>query len=313
MNKAVLLIMLAALPLLIGTSHAYTYSNININASITQNSSLFSIYTVDYSITYYNNSNSINISLPSGSYGFSVLSPNNISFKEFYSCQIFASNSGCETYQLSGVSNGEKIRILYYYKEHFNSNNQTFDSEFGFIPPTYVDSASIYITLPSGSLIPVNVSYPLTPQIIVSNGKTSLYWRLYNVTYYVYNGMYPEFTFGFKYQKAISAPYSLPSYAYFIIVIAILAAAYLVFRMRRGRKRPLTAKARRHNPLIDVLSTEEKKLLGLLSRKDFVTQKEVVEKSGFSKAKVSKIVSKLLKYKLIKIRPDGKFNKIKRT
>ena len=310
MKSSILLVFLAVCLLLVGTTHAYTYSSITINASINQTSPSYSIYTVHYTVAYFNNSDSINISLPYGSYGFKVLNAN-VSVKPFSSCAIFASSLGCETYQLSGVSNGEMIRLEYYYKETFSGNGNMFNSSFGFIPPAYVDTLSVSIILPSNSFIPVNMSYSLPPQILVSNGRTQLYWQLYNVTYYRYEGTYPEFVFAFRYQKSFPAEYSFPWYGYIIIIAAALVIVYFIYRRR---KTPPVRKMRKHrlNPFFSILTTDEKKLLGFMKRGEFMTQKELTELSGFSKAKVSKMISKMSKYRLVKVKPDGKFNRIKR-
>lgn len=57
---------------------------------------------------------------------------------------------------------------------------------------------------------------------------------------------------------------------------------------------------------------DEMKVLKAISKDKFVYQADVIKTTGFSKVKVSKIISKLFRYGLIKIKPDGRTNKIKR-
>jgi uncharacterized membrane protein len=84
----------------------------------------------------------------------------------------------------------------------------------------------------------------------------------------------------------------------FIIVAIIAAVAFILYRKKTDGK------------LLLVLSEDERKIYKKVKEIPGITQKEVEKFTGFSKAKVSKLIRNLESSKLLKKQPHRKTNKL---
>jgi hypothetical protein len=174
--------------------------------------------------------------------------------------------------------------------------------------------------LPEGAYIPNNdYNEPSILAIIPANNRLVVEWKLINQSYPNVAGYYINlpFTVGYdiklKYNKTTS-----PNYNDIVIPILILAAIilavsyYYVYKRKRSKPINHKKKSKKAGFLYDLLNTDEKTVLSVISKKGFTYQSDIIQKTGFSKIKVSKIIAKLSRYHFIKIKQEGRINKIKR-
>ena len=98
-----------------------------------------------------------------------------------------------------------------------------------------------------------------------------------------------------------------------VVIIILIGIVVLAKNKKRKIDNEITRSKKKISPLIKVLNDNERRVLSILKRDAYITQKELINKTGFSKAKMSKILSKLSRLKLVKIKPDGRLNKVKRV
>lgn len=311
--KGYFLILTALLVLsVIGSSYAFPYSTASATNTIYQTTSSFSISRVLYSFTLFNAPSETNLSLPLGVYNITLLSGgrkiNFITFPSKY-CRVLFSSQPCITLQIPGVSGNESYSLSYYYKTYYSPNQNTFNSTLYLIPPYFLASLQVTTELPAGGFLPHNAYTVPPPSNFSSNGKNIfVHWSIINQTT---GGI--ELPFTIAYSDNFSGVGFPMLYLYVITAVIVLAVGIVIWR-NFSIKRPDAAARRkqRRNPFVGILSTDEKKVMAILRKDKFLVQKDIVSLTGFSKAKVSKIIAKLSRYKLLKIKQDGKFTKIKR-
>jgi uncharacterized membrane protein len=309
----------------LGKVNAFQYSTVVVNDNITQISPYYSYSTVDYLLTLHNlTSSKFNLSIPLGIEDLNITDLNQSKITQYIypktSCHTFSISAGCEVIQLNNVKSGQTINILYRYYQNY-TNGGLFNSTIYFIPSSFVSLLNVDMILPKGAYIPDNAySAPSIYSIVQENNRFEVKWVLINQSYINVSGYYINLPFTVSYELNITQKKpSMYNYANISIVIAVIAIAIIayffifVFSKRKNSKgKNKLRKSKRNNQMYKILSTDEMKVLKAISKDKFVYQADVIKTTGFSKVKVSKIISKLFRYGLIKIKPDGRTNKIKR-
>lgn len=286
---------------------------VNITNTISQSSSSTAVSNVVYTFIY-EGSGTINLTLPGYVSNVNLLHSgqpyNRFSTVSGVQCSPFIplSQQSCIALKITGVIAGEQFVLSYSYNTNFQTSGDLFNSTTTFIPfaPTALKVATV---LPPGAFLQANPYYTPPTATFSSNGQSiEVVWSFYQNS----PDISLPFTASYEIKLASTSPQNYDSYIIAAIVVAGIIIALLMLRRYREQPRAAGTK-KRANPFTKLLNSDERRVLGLLKRGKFVGQKELISLTGFSKAKMSKIVSKLSRYKLAKLRVDGKYNKIKRA
>jgi len=316
--KYVILILAVFIVLLmIGKANAQPYSQVNIFDNITQSSNFYSYSTVQYSIKLYNISSSkLNISLPSNIENLTVLG--GLKFKVYNStyCRTPSASIRCVLVEVYGITNSMPINLKYNYYQNYSNANGSFNSTLFFFPFSFTRSLNIKMLLPIGAYIPSGAYEVPTSTIIPFNNQFEVSWSLINQSYVNITGYYIDLPFEIEYNLNLVSkkPLEQNYYGYIAIIIIIIAAITILYYYKKSRKDSLKKPKKKSNKkfILSLLNRDEKAVLAAVSRRGFTYQADIIKKTGFSKIKVSKIISKLTNYKLIKTKQEGRVNKIKR-
>jgi uncharacterized membrane protein len=282
---------------------------VNITNTITQSSGYSATSNIVYTFVY-NGSGTINLTLPNYVSNVNLLEAgqpyNTFSMIPNSQCSPFIplSQQSCIVLVLSNIVSNRLFLLSYSYNIGYPTDGGVFNSTVTFIPfaPTEL---RIVTVLPQGAFLQSKPYYNPSTATFSSNGHNiEVEWVFYQNTPGI------SLPFSVSYQENFSAQ----NYNSYIIAIVIVAGIIAVLLMlRRYKEQPtIFSNKKKTNPFVTLLSSEEKKVLSLLKRTTFIGQKELIDATGFSKAKMSKIISKLSRYKLIKLHADGKYNRIKR-
>ena len=303
----------------VGTVNAQSYSQVSIFDNVTQTSNLYSYSTVQYSIKVYNIAASqFNISLPSNIVNLTVL--DGLKFKVYNStdCHTFSVSSSCILVGLYNITAGVPIKLQYGYYQDYSNTNGSFNSTLFFLPFSFTRSLNIKMLLPSGAYIPSG-AYEIPSSTITPFGnRFEVSWDLINQSYPNITGYYIDLPFEIEYNLKLvnKKPSNTNYYLDYIIPIIIFYAVIMgwYFYHKKSKKNSLKKPKKIGNKkfAINLLNHDEKLVLSAVNRRGFTYQADIIKKTGFSKIKVSKILSKLTNYKLIKIKQEGRVNKMKR-
>ena len=171
-----------------------------------------------------------------------------------------------------------------------------FSASYGFEP---TESAFILIRLPQHSVLSedvANASFSPPDGKIISDGKKiGVYWELEGVNE-------SSKTFSVSYSPGFEIPtYMIISLTIIVIVVMTGLITYAL------RKRPQS-----QIMIESVLNKDEKTVVDIMKRREGTAlQKHIVKESGFSKAKVSRIVKDMKARGIVDIQPvSGRENKI---
>lgn len=320
-------LLIAVLPLILfslGASHASPYASVSINGIITQQSPSISFSHINYTIEFFNPPSSVNISLPQNSVEIEILEGGSVynDFKEFpaSSCHIFPQYLGqnCLIFQLNSVSNNSIFTVRYEYNTSFQPGATYFNSTTVFLalglPFTRISPLSVGMLLPKQSFIPPmpyclpisSCSFHPVPNGLVVN------WSISSQTPSLNSSWYIQVPFIATYGASFPKPANYDYYVVILIGIALVFLALLLLKPKRGNGMPQKKSAKR-NPFYNILSSDEKRVLSAIKKDWSTVEKDIVSLTGFSKSKVSKIVSKLSNYRLVKVKFDGRFKRLKKT
>lgn len=318
MFKSMILVIVILLFLsMVGKSAAMPYSQVEIYSNVTQTSNFYSYSTVNYTLTLYNSSSSnFNLSLPSNIKNLTSL--NNLKVYPSTDCHTFSVLNSCILVEVENVKNGVPITLHYDYYQNYSSVNGSFNSTIYFLPSSFTRSLTVKMLLPSKAYIPTG-AYDVPTSIITPIGNHfQASWSLINQSYPNITGYYIDLPFEIEYNlKLVSKkPSNTNYYLDYIIPIIIFYVVIMgwYFYHKKSKKSPLKKTKKRENKkfAINLLNHDEKLVLSAVDRKGFTYQADIIKKTGFSKIKVSKILSKLTNYKLLKIKQEGRVNKVKR-
>ncbi len=328
MRKSVLVaapILAAVLLLSAGTVNALVYSNVQISANVTQVYTQLSLSSVRYVTTFYNlPDSSFNVSFPRGVQNLKLLSgASNMTILPVAYCHSDPPTQPCMLVRVYGISDGVPIVFTYDFNETYTGGSDLFNTSLNFLPSTFTQVLNITMLLPSTAYLPSNPYYSLNPSSFTSSsGRFSVTWLFANQTapFLLNNQLtYIDLPFTIEYAGSFrpqpgSAPLSYTEIITAVAVVTVLVGLWLWLMFRRRIVPKKVSRRKKNNSLFSRLLTEnEKKVLSAISRNGFTQQSEVISSTGFSKVKVSKIVSKLYKYRLIKIKSNGRQNMLKRS
>jgi len=320
-NKFIYVILLSTVVIVlitVGKANAQPYSQVSIFDNVTQTSNLYSYSTVHYNITIYNTSASeFNISLPSNIENLTVF--NGLTFKVYPStdCHTFSVSSSCILVDLHNIKAGTPINMQYEYYQNYSDTNGSFNSTIFFLPSSFTRSLSIRMLLPEGAYIPTGAYKVPSLTITPLSNHFEVLWNLINQSYPNITGYYIDLPFTIEYNlKLVSKKPSNQNYYVYIIPIIIflaIAIGWYFYHINKGKNHLKKPKKNSNKKFaINLLNRDEKTVLAAINRHGFTYQADIIKKTGFSKIKVSKILSKLVNYKLLKIKQEGRVNKVKR-
>jgi DNA-binding transcriptional ArsR family regulator len=160
------------------------------------------------------------------------------------------------------------------------------------------------VTLPVGMIIKDESEIFPSGYRTLSNGRNILvYWELENVS------RTQPLGFRVKYQSIQPSPEIFNRF-YFLILLLIIILFFVAMYALKKRK-VIVRKIIRVKPekiVMEVLDEYEKKIYEIVKKAGKIRQNEIVEKTGFSKARVSRVLKSLAERKLVKVERRGRTN-----
>ena len=199
-----------------------------------------------------------------------------------------------------GIPSRDKVVIDISYKEpnKITEKGSYFIFSDSVIMPLDVDKFSYKVRLSEGDgLIMGDSAYSPEGALLLSDGRSSLlYWSITNVT----KG--DQFDVSVAYENiGIFDQTLILSVLVILIILVILGIAYMKY----------FSKKKEVKIILPVLKSDEKLIFEtLIKHNPGVKQKVIVQESGYSKAKVSKVLKNLQERGLLKLERIGRTNKI---
>jgi uncharacterized membrane protein len=284
---------------------------VNLTDTITVSSATQFASMVVYTFNY-QASSQINLMLPSYANDIGLFlngQPYPFSMVAQTSCSA-ASNQTCIEIAISNVAPSETFTLSYSFSNTYIPGSTVFNTTFLFIPfaPTQLRVAMV---LPKGTFLPANQYYQPRPATFSSNGQNiEVLWAFYQNTAGVPLPFTVSYSGNFQ-QQTTKTP--LVSYIIASILIIGIALALIILAKYKGAighgSKPIR---KRISPFAKILNDDEKRIYGILKSDTFTPQRSIVQMTGFSKAKISKILAKLNRFKLVRIKFEGKTNKVKK-
>ncbi len=173
-----------------------------------------------------------------------------------------------------------------------------------------VESVSAIVTLPIGMILSSEESIFPSNYRTLSNGRNIIvYWELRNIS-----NLQP-LSFKVEYMPAVVEDNFILKFLksfYVAIIIALFFVILLIYELIKTKRIVVkkVVKVPIEKVVLEVLDPDEKKIYEILQKEGKIKQNKLVELTGFSKAKVSRVVKKLKDKKLINLERMGKTNLI---
>jgi len=198
-----------------------------------------------------------------------------------------------------GISNPQKtsIEISYTGNEKVTKKDNYYIFADSLIMPDAVNKFSVLVKLPEGmAFLKKDAFKPSDSSLLGSDGrKLFILWNNDNL-----NKGY-TFDFSVAYEPVNAFDYTIIG----VILIALITGAVIIVVFLRYPKQKAV------EFVLPVLKQDEKKIFEtLLKHESGVKQKIIVTESGYSKAKVSKVLTSLQERGLVKLERIGRTNKI---
>jgi len=167
-----------------------------------------------------------------------------------------------------------------------------------------VSRVTSLVTLPIGMIIKdENEIFPSGYRTL-SNGRNILvYWELENVS------STQPLGFRVKYQSIQPSPEIFNKF--YLLILLLLIALFFVALYALKKRKVIVKKIVRVRPekiVMEVLDEYEKKVYEIIKEAGKIKQNEIVAKTGFSKARVSRVLKSLAEKKLVKVEKRGRTN-----
>jgi len=167
-----------------------------------------------------------------------------------------------------------------------------------------VSRVTSLVTLPVGMIIKdENEIFPPGYRTL-SNGRNILvYWELENVS------STQPLGFRVKYQSIQPSPEIFNRF--YLLILLLLIALFFVALYAFKKRKVIVKKIVRVKPekiVMEVLDEYEKKVYEIVKEAGKIRQNEIVAKTGFSKARVSRVLKSLAEKKLVKVEKRGRTN-----
>ncbi|MEM5875168.1 MAG: winged helix-turn-helix transcriptional regulator [Candidatus Aenigmatarchaeota archaeon] len=173
-----------------------------------------------------------------------------------------------------------------------------------------VESVSAIVTLPIGMILSSEESIFPSNYRTLSNGRNIIvYWELRNIS-----NLQP-LSFKVEYMPAVIEDNFILKFLksfYVVIIIALFFVILLIYELIKTKRIVVkkVVKVPIEKVVLEVLDPDEKKIYEILQKEGKIKQNKLVELTGFSKAKVSRVVKKLKDKKLVNLERMGKTNLI---
>jgi uncharacterized membrane protein len=315
MQKFIILAVVVALVSVLPV-HAFnytgTYSAINVTNVIVPQLYGNSTIDVTYNFSVLNAPATVYVPIPGNAYNI-----------QFYAngvqTPIRETTTGNHTLvAISGINVQQPLTLSFSYKTDIPSSGNIFNYTFNFTVFSFISALNVNTILPQDSFLPSGCNPSC--KFYQDRGAITVSWRSFNQSYSPsqdYSFVVPfhvsySWTSSSASQGLLGVPYYILAIIAAVVIITVLSVLLFHRRPAVRADRPKTAPHKRSSPFLSLLNTDEKKLLSFIRFDKFRTQGEVMKETGFSKSKVSKIVSKLMRYRLIKVMYDGRVNKLKR-
>jgi len=160
------------------------------------------------------------------------------------------------------------------------------------------------VTLPIGMIIKDEKEIFPSGFRTLSNGRNILvYWELENVS------KIQPLSFRVKYQSIQTSQEIFNRFYLLIIVLVIVLFFVTLYALKK--RRVIVRKIVRVKPekiVMEVLDEYEKKVYEIVKKEGKIKQNEIVDRTGFSKARVSRVLRSLAEKKLVKVEKRGRTN-----
>ena len=160
------------------------------------------------------------------------------------------------------------------------------------------------VTLPIGMIIKDENDIFPSGYRTLSNGRNILvYWELENVS------STQPLSFRVKYQSIQPSPEIFNRF--YLLILILLIVLFFVGLYALKKRKVIVKKIVRVKPekiVMEVLDEYEKKVYEIVKEAGKIKQNEIVEKTGFSKARVSRVLKSLAEKKLVKVEKRGRTN-----
>lgn len=173
-----------------------------------------------------------------------------------------------------------------------------------------VESVSAIVTLPIGMILSSEESIFPSNYRTLSNGRNIIvYWELRNIS-----NLQP-LSFKVEYMPAVVEDNFILKFLksfYVAIIIALFFVILLIYELIKTKRVVVKkiVKVPIEKVVLEVLDPDEKKIYEIIQKEGKIKQNKLVELTGFSKAKVSRVVKKLKDKKLVNLERMGKTNLI---
>ena len=173
-----------------------------------------------------------------------------------------------------------------------------------------VESVSAIVTLPIGMILSSEESIFPSNYRTLSNGRNIIvYWELRNIS-----NLQP-LSFKVEYMPAVIEDNFILKFLksfYVAIIIALFFVILLIYELIKTKRIVVkkVVKVPIEKVVLEVLDPDEKKIYEIIQKEGKIKQNKLVELTGFSKAKVSRVVKKLKEKKLVNLERMGKTNLI---
>jgi DNA-binding transcriptional ArsR family regulator len=167
-----------------------------------------------------------------------------------------------------------------------------------------VNRVTTLITLPVGMIIKDESEIFPSSYRTLSNGRNILvYWELENVS------RTQPLSFRVKYQSIQPSPEIFNRF--YLLILFLIIVLFFVAMYALKKRKVIVRKIIRVKPekiVMEVLDEYEKKIYEIVKKAGKIRQNEIVEKTGFSKARVSRVLKSLAEGKLVKVERRGRTN-----
>jgi len=251
--------------------------------------------TVHYKLTI------IVINNPSLMFSIPIISPHNIQIPKYCNIEegMFETNIACSIEPSSKTD----IIIEYDSDEKINKKENYFLFKDSFKMTNDVNTVSLLIKLPEGTGLkePTESSYTPTGALIGSDGRrTIISWQ----KEYVKSGDIFDISIAFEKIGETIMPSLFPTSGILIAIIIVLISGFGIFYQFYWKDRGI-------NIILPILKKDEKIIFDtIMKHGSGINQKIIVKESGYSKAKVSKVLNSLKERGVIKLERIGRSNKV---
>jgi DNA-binding transcriptional ArsR family regulator len=167
-----------------------------------------------------------------------------------------------------------------------------------------VSRVTSLVTLPIGMIIKDENDIFPSGYRTLSNGRNILvYWELENVS------STQPLGFRVKYHSIQPSPEIFNRF--YLLILLLLIALFFVALYAFKKRKVIVKKIVRVKPekiVMEVLDEYEKKVYEIVKEAGKIRQNEIVAKTGFSKARVSRVLKSLAEKKLVKVEKRGRTN-----